>query len=249
MTYFRVTSMRRSRAGLLLRLLASVVLLAAAPIAYAQPCFGTPQRGGVAFEHSSASFSVANGVSAAYAGSHFSVGAVAQARDRGAQISAQEGGLRLALQFPAGPVKLCPALRFGFSNESWTPRPGTKLNTKRGTAGGGIGVGIEQPVVGGFSLIPYATIHYDFNVYYLGLSTPSGGNEVSGDSLSLVDIEYGIAGRYKFFYAGFAGQRNSDSKSKRPYQTRIMVGLTLSGGTKPRASRPAKSKRAERATH
>lgn len=227
-------SCRLTTAGLALAIGASVPLTL-----QAQPCFGTPTRGGVAYERGSASYSSSNGVSAAYAGHRLSVGGGYRLRDRSAGITSNEGDFRFAVHVAAGRLMFCPNIGVGYAGESWKPETNVTFDTKRLIGRGGVGVGLEQPVYKGFAVIPFVSARYEFHVVYIDLTAPAGSTaESAGDTLSVVDIEYGLMARFKFLYGGLSLQRNSDSKGTRPYQSRLMLGVTFGGGGTSKGSPP-----------
>ncbi len=220
---------RRSTTALLALAFSAIVPLIAL---HAQPCLGTPTHGGIAYERGAASYSSSNGVTAAYAGHRASVGGAYRIRDRGA-ITSNEGDFRFAVHVNVSRLMLCPNVGLGYAGESWKPEPAVTFDTKRLIGRAGVGLGIEQPVYKGFTVIPFVSARYEFHVMYIDLTAPTGSTaESSGDTLSVVDIEYGLMARFKFLYGGITAQRKSDSPGRRPYQSRLMLGVTWGGSGK-----------------
>ena len=216
-------------------------------IIQAQPCLGTPTRGGIAYERGAASYSSSNGVAAAFAANHVSVGGGYRMRDRGPRTtSSNEADLRFALHIKVTRLMFCPNIGLGYAAESWKPEPAVTFDSKRLVGRGGIGIGLEQPVYKGFALIPFVSARYEFHVLYIDLTAPAGSTaEPAGDTLSVVDLEYGLMARFKFLYGGITAQRKSDSPGKHPYQSRLLLGVTFGGGGKSTSPSSSPAKRDE----
>ena len=200
----------------------------------AQPCLGTPTRGGVAYERGAASYSSSNGVAAALAAHRVSLSGAYRMRDRGAaRTSSNEADLRFALHIGISRLMLCPNIGLGYAAESWKPEPGVTFDSKRLVGRGGLGIGLEQPVYKGFAIIPFVSARYEFHVLYIDLTAPAGSTaEPAGDTLSVVDLEYGLMARFKFLFGGITAQRKSDSPGRHPYQSRLLLGVTFGGSGK-----------------
>jgi len=172
------------------------------------------------------------GISAALDRGRFAVGMSLRARELESDAKGQEAALRFSLGFTVSRVQICPGIGLGFARDEWES-PGVTLTANAFTGRAGVGIGMEQPLYGEFSAIPFIVAQYEFTAIVYDLDDASGGDpEITGDTLSRVDIEYGLMARYKFVYAGIAAQRNSDRTGSRPYMARWIIGFAFGGGAK-----------------
>jgi hypothetical protein len=210
----------------------SVLAINAAP-ASAQACHGTPRRGGVAYEYGKLSgIGTSQGVAGALAGSHVALGAGAAVRDLGT-LTGQEASLRFSFILGGGNLQICPGLGFIYQHDSWSPREEVSLTAHNLLGRAGAGIGYEQRLFQAFSITPFVVAQYEFGItaYDLAISTrDSTSTDISGDTLSRAQFEYGLIGRYKFLYGGVAALRSSDSNGGRPDMMRFIVGVTFGGG-------------------
>ena len=197
----------------------------------AQACFGTPSRTNVAYEYGMFSFGQSNGASAALVGRRTALAIAARTGDIG-DLSLQGGDLRFSLGLPVGKVQICPALGVGYKSLTSEPAPEFSINSKTLSLRAGAGIGIEQHVYAGVSLIPFVAARYEFNLIYINVDAPNSDpdTDISGDTLSVVNFEYGLTATWKMLYVGIAAQRNDDS-GDRPYFARYVLGFTFGGGS------------------
>ena len=100
--------------------------------------------------------------------------------------------------------------------------------------------GFEQEVYNGVSLIPFLGVDYDFTAFVFTLDTPDASeDELSGDTLSHVNIQYGFIAQYKTFYAGMSADRYSDTKGINQYQARWVVGVSFGNSSRQSSKRAA----------
>ncbi len=200
----------------------------------AQACFGTPSRTNVAYEYGVLSFGQSNGVSAVLGGGRTSLGLAVRTGEID-DSDIQGGDLRFSIKLPAGKVQICPALGVGYRSLTSDPSPNFSINAKTLSLRAGGGVGFEQEVFAGISLIPFVAARYEFSLTYINVDAANADpdDEISGDTLSGVDIEYGLTAVWKMLYVGIAAQRNQDS-GDRPYFARYVIGFTLGNNSKKR---------------
>ena len=216
----------------------TLLVLATTPVAsnklQAQACFGTPSRTNVAYEYGMLSFGQSNGVSAALVGGRTALGLALRTGEID-DLDMQGADLRFSLKVPAGRVQICPALGVGYKSLTSEPATDFKINSKTLSLRAGAGVGIEQEVYAGISLIPFVAARYEFSLVYIDVDAPNADpdDEISGDTLSRVDFEYGLTATWRMLYVGIAAQRNSDSGS-RPYFARYILGFTFGSGSSTR---------------
>lgn len=215
------------------RYLAAPVLLASTlsvSRVQAQACLGTPSRSNIAYENGSVSYGQSHGASAALVGRRTALGLAARFGEVG-DLTSQDGALRFAIRIPAGKVEICPTLGLGLARRISEPSQDWTITSNTVTLQAGIGVGIEQQVFAGISVIPFVAARYGFGIVAITIDAPDAETEVSGDTLSGVDFEYGLMGRWKVLFGGVAAQRNSDSGS-RPYFARYVLGFTFGSTSK-----------------
>lgn len=206
-------------------LVTATLFLVAASSARAQVCHGTPRRGGVAYEYAKLSVGNSHGVSGALAGGRTALGVTLRLREITSQRSGQEANVRFSMLFPASRLQICPGLGFGYQRDQ-TDDAQLALTTTRLAARAGAGVGLEQHVYKGVNVIPFVVVQYEFALKHFKLNAPGNQSE-SADTLSHVDIEYGLIGRYRFVYGGIAANRSSATEGVRPLAARYVVGLTF----------------------
>ena len=208
--------------------LGTILLLTAVAIPLrAQMCFGTPQRGGIAADFGKIDFGSTVGATAAYAGDRVAFGAGFHTVDRGSSTSGTAGAARFALVFGGKTVQICPGLGFEFRSIKWTSAAG-KLTSSHLTGWGGVGVGLEQPVYRGFSVIPFASVRFAFTAVKYDLGGATSEVTTTGDTVSRGEIQYGVLGRYKIIYGGFIADHAL--KNAPPFLARWVLGLTFSAG-------------------
>lgn len=112
--------------------------------------------------------------------------------------------------------------------DTWDYEPGSSLDIKTLTARGGAGIGFMQPVYGELAINPFVVVQYQFSAMKFE-DDASGDGTFSADTLSDVDIEYGLVAHYRFVYAGVAAHRLADDDGLRPYLARWIFGFSFSG--------------------
>ena len=208
--------------------LGAVAAIALPYALHAQACYGTPSRGGLAFETGKVSFGTMTGASGAIAGRRVALSGSYRRVEVGEQVSGNGGHGRLALVLGSRRVQVCPALGVDFERRAWDAgAPGTLTsNQLRGLAG--VGLGLEQPVYRDLMVIPFAVVQYAYTAVHYSLDAPNSDVQDVGDTTSAGDLEYGLLARYKILYGGFAARHAM--KSAPPYLARWVVGLTFPAG-------------------
>ena len=209
--------------------------VAALPIAASAQaaCHGTPRGTTLAYEYGKLSNGNTQGVAATFA----VVRLGARMRDLGEDFSGQEVDLRLSAPIGTSRFKVCPLLGVGYTRDEWDFEATSTMTSQTLALRGGVAVGAEFPVAAGFAAIPFVQVAYRFAATKFDIDSPSGEIETSADTASGVDIEYGVVGRYRNFFAGVAASRDQDTEGIRPYQARWIFGFAFSGGgNSPRAS-------------
>lgn len=196
----------------------------------AQACHGTPGRGGVAYEYGRFAFGHTQGVSGVLAGKRTALALGLRLRDLGSDYSGQEGAFRFSMIFPASKVQICPGIAIGYGRDVWDPEQGLSLTSHNVSLRTGAGFGLEQEVYRGFSVIPFFVAQYEFAITYFNIKVPDGTSSVSGDTLSLLQMEYGLLGRYRMIYGGIAANRSSQTEGLRPNMARWILGFAFGGG-------------------
>ena len=230
-----------TRGAFVLAIVSALVVMPSA--ISAQACHGTPGGASLGYEYGKMSVGRSQGVSGALAGQRVAVGAGLAVRDLG-ELSGQQAALRFSLVLPFSKLTLCPGLGAIYQHDSWE-QPDATLTAHWLSLRAGAGLGFEQHVYGGFSINPFVVAQYDFTVSAFDLdvtSSDSANVELVADTLSRVQIEYGLIGRYRFLYGGIAAHRTGDQKGTRPYMARWIVGVSFSTGRSTRAA-PAPARR------
>jgi hypothetical protein len=196
----------------------------------AQACHGTPGGASVGYEYGKMSVGRSQGLSGALAGNRVALGAGAAVRDLG-DFTGQQASLRFSFILPVPGIRICPGLGLLYQHDTWD-RTDATLTAHNLSLRAGAGLGFEQHVAAGFSVNPFVVAQYDFTITALDF-TPSGADsanvELTPDTLSRVQIEYGLIGRYGFLYGGIAAHRTGDQKGIRPYMARYIIGVSFSG--------------------
>ena len=205
----------------------------------AQACIGGPERSSIALESTAYSIGTAIGGIASLAGKRTAIDVGFRARSIGDDISGIGGGLRFSLIFPAGKFRICPGLGLGVVRDKWTLDASTSQTATTASARAGVGFGFEQPVVKDVSVIPFVGVYYRFNATAFSIDAP-GETFTTADSVSHVQIEYGVFAHYRFLFAGIAAERTSKTEGSRADLGRIIIGLTSSGA---RSSGKAQARR------
>lgn len=208
--------------GELLGLAGILIGLTPGPV-LSQMCHGSPQGISVAYEHGTTSGGTSDGVVATLR----SIQLGARVVEAAPTISGQEGSLRFALGIGTSRFQVCPILGASYRQETWDYLPTASLDMKTITIRGGGGVGFMQPVYKDLAINPFLTIQYQFSA--TKFESASSDGEFTADTLSDVEIEYGVVAHYRFLYAGIAAHRLADDEGTRPYLARWILGFSISG--------------------
>lgn len=218
-----------------LSLVAFALLGATARTAEAQICRGMPSGGGVAFALGSQYLGPSYGVA-------FSKGAIAagyNSLSSDTDVSGWDANIRFSAAMGGSSFKVCPSLGIDYATEGRPIADGSEFTARIATAAAGLAFGYEQRVGQGVSVVPFVGVDYHFKALVYSLSTEdSDEDELSGDTLSYVNIQYGGLVQYKSFYAGFAADR-STHESGGLYRTRLLLGFAFGGGSKSARQSPA----------
>jgi hypothetical protein len=225
-------------------LVIALLSMTASPL-NAQACHGTPSGGGVAYEYGKhGGLGTSHGVNAALGGRSLTFGLGARLLDISESVSGQEAHLRLSIGLPLSKLLVCPGIALGYSRSTWDAPEDISVTSQTASLRAGAGLGIEQEIYGGLAIIPFLVAQYEFALTYFEPKLPGAETDATGDSLSQVQLEYGIVARYRFVYAGIAVHRTADQEGSRPYMARYIVGFAFSGGAGGSRSRvpPARRK-------
>jgi len=213
----------------------------------AQSCLGLPQRSSIAFESATYTAGTATGVAAALSGKHTALDLGFRARDVGDDESGIEGAIRFSVLIPISKVRLCPGLGLNYAHTKWDVDATTSMTTSILAARVGAGLGVEQKVLGDLSLIPFGGVYYQFSAIVFQIDAPDGENDVTGDTLSHTQLEWGLMAHFRFLYGGWAATRYTDNGSfMHPAMSRWVVGLTFptGGSSSKERARPRERARA-----
>jgi hypothetical protein len=194
----------------------------------AQLCYGTPRNGGIAFEHGRVNFGSTNGVSGAISAAHLALAGGYRKIEIGSNVTGNSSEGRFAIVLGGSRVQFCPAIGAEYETRAWDAGTAGILNSRHLTGRAGAGLGIEQSIVGGVSLIPYAAVQFAYTAIDYKLDRPNSNVQEVGDTTSTGDVEYGLLARYKILYGGFSARHAM--KSAPPYFARWIVGVTFPTG-------------------
>jgi hypothetical protein len=208
----------------MLRATLLVVFFVCAARVDGQGCHGTPARGGLALEHGGLSIGTTEGANVAFAGTRAAFGAAYRYRDIGPRLNGHEGAIRFSLIVGPSRLLLCPTLGLGYQRDTWTVNDSTSIISNRLAARGGVQTGIDLSIGKSVVVTPFAGAQFEYAV--VGFEAAgSGETNVTGDTLSQVDLEYGAIIRYRRIFAGVIANQYSDLK--RPYMGRLVLGLAF----------------------
>jgi hypothetical protein len=220
------------------RVLPAVALFLVAATAVdagAQTCRGMPRGGGIALVRGDVYLGPTYGV--ALSKGIFGVGFNSLSGEAG--NTAWDANLRFTLARGIGKFQVCPSLGLEYMNATSEFSDGSELTSRTGTAAAGVGLGFEQEVYNGISLIPFLALDYQFTAIAFSLDAPDDGeSSLSGDTLSHVNIQYGGLAKYQSFYVGFSADRFSDTEGSRPYRARLFVGFAFGGASRSTRAAP-----------
>ncbi len=216
-------------------------MAAISQVAHAQVCYGTPAHGGIAYERGIASLGQSNGGSATIAASHVAFSVGGRVLETIPTFTAQAADTRLSLQFGGARLSVCPGLGLGYQRDVWEPADAAAgkvtVTSQSAALRGGLSVGTEQRIPGGLSLIPFIGGRYAFHVWYIDTKVSKGEAVATGDTVSTVELGYGLTMRFRNVYLGWTADRDLGRKGTRPYESRLFLGLTWGTGTRKQSNR------------
>jgi hypothetical protein len=192
-----------------------------------QTCHGTSRGGGIALEHGSLSIGRIDGATIALAGSRVAFGAAYRYRDINTDQNGHEGEFRFSLLFGGSRLLICPTVGLDYQRDTWSLGDGQSIISNRVAGRGGVNAGLDLPIGGSFVVTPFAGARYEFAVIAFEAAGGSAETNVTGDTLSHVDIEYGAIVHYRGVFGGVITNRYSDLK--RPYMARLVLGFGFGG--------------------
>ena len=207
--------------------IAGLTIFSAAANAQAA-CHGTPRGMTVAYEYGKLTGGNSQGVAVTLP----SLRLGARMRDLGDNYTGNEFDLRVSVPIGPSTLKICPLIGATYGKDEWNFDATSTMTSQTLALRAGGAIGGEFPVAAGFSAIPFVQVAYQFRAVKFDVEATSGNIETSADTVSGVDIEYGLVGRYRNFFAGFAANRSDDTKGIHPYQSRLIFGFSFSGGSR-----------------
>ena len=191
-------------------------------------CHGTPRGLAVAYEYGKLTSGNSQGIAVTLPGVRFA----ARMRDIDETLSGQEFDVRFSLPIGTSKFQVCPLLGVGYGRDEWEFSASSSMTTQTLALRGGAAVGGEFPLRAGLSAIPFLQVAYQFRAVKFDVEDAGGDVEASADTVSGMEIEYGLVGKYRNFFAGVAANRNKDTEGIRPYQARWILGFSFSGGSR-----------------
>lgn len=197
---------------------------------HAQTCIGAAPSSSVAYAYGQTSASRGHGARLNLVGQRAAFGVGASALSMPPQTGAIESDAQVALQFRTNRFTVCPVLGLRYGRSAWEQEIVEQtITTQALGASGGVAVGLDQQVYGGVHVTPFLSARYRFQVFFLSSDAADDDAEYSGDTVSVVDLEYGLTARYRRFMMGWSATRNSDTQGTRPQSARFFLGLTWGG--------------------
>lgn len=191
-------------------------------------CHGTPRGLTAAYEYGKLTSGNSQGIAVTLPG----VRLAARVRDIDETLSGQEFDVRFSLPIGTSKFQVCPLLGIGYGRDEWDFSTSSSMTTQTLDLRGGAAVGGEFPLTAGFSAIPFVQVAYQFRAVKFDVEDAGGDVKASADTVSGMEIEYGLVGRYRNFFAGVAANRSDDTEGLRPYQARWILGFSFSGGSR-----------------
>lgn len=226
---------------------AAILTMVFATTVEAQSCRGLSRSGGIAYMRGQSLSGVSNGVAASLAGGRFAVdGSYGSLTADADDISGMDASLRFSMLFGGSNFKFCPSLGFLYNSDEWQIDATTNLTQRTVSGRLGVGFGYEWEAYPGLSLVPFASVDYDFSGFVFTLDADDGEDELSGDTLSRASIQYGVAAQYRMVFLSYAAERYSDTKGTRPHLGRLLVGVSLGGWNSSSSRRSPTPKGAKR---
>lgn len=200
------------------------------PSANAQTCTGAAPTSSVAYAFGQTSASRGHGARLNLVGQRAAFGVGASALSMPPQTGAIESDAQVALQFRTNRFTVCPVLGLRYGRSAWEQEFSDQtITTQALGASGGVSVGYDRPIYRGVHVTPFLSARYRFQVFFLSSDAADDDAEYSGDTVSVVDLEYGLTARYRRFMIGWSATRNSDTQGTRPQSARFFFGLTWGG--------------------
>jgi hypothetical protein len=191
-------------------------------------CHGTPRGLTAAYEYGKLTSGNSQGIAVTLPG----VRLAARVRDIDETLSGQEFDVRFSLPIGTSKFQVCPLLGIGYGRDEWDFSTSSSMTTQTLALRGGAAVGGEFSLTAGLSAIPFVQVAYQFRAVKFDVEDAGGDVEASADTVSGVEIEYGLVGRYRNFFAGVAANRSDDTEGIRPYQARWILGFSFGGGSR-----------------
>ena len=201
----------------------------------AQTCHGTARAGGIALEHGALSIGTSEGASLAFAGNRAAVGAAYRYRNVQSDLTGHEGAMRFSLLFGGSRLLVCPTVGLDYQRDRWSVNESQSVVSNRVAGRGGLNAAYDFVIGESLRISPFAGAQYEFAIIDFESDGGAGEANVTGDTLSHVEIEYGLVARYRAVFAGMIADRYSDLK--RPHLARLVLGLAFGGpGSKPKSA-------------
>ena len=192
-------------------------------------CHGTPGGMTLAYEYGMLTTGNSQGVALTLPG----IRLAGRMRDIDETLSGQEFDARFSLPIGTSKIKVCPLVGATYGKDEWDYDASSTMTIQTLAIRAGGAIGWEFPVVAGLSAIPFIQVAYQFKAVKFDVEgVPGSQIETSADTVSGVDIEYGLVGRYRNFFAGFAANRSDDTEGIHPLQSRLIFGFSFSGGSR-----------------
>jgi hypothetical protein len=202
---------------------AMLALAVTSPL-HAQTCNGTPRFGGVDYEYEQRGIGTSQGAGLTLAASHVALNAAYRKSDLGTNLTGQTGETRVSVPIDAGVFLICPGLGLQYDQDVWNATQTETVTARTGTGRAGLSLGVNSLTHGDAQVIPFLGVDYSFAVRVFSLNATGAQNTTTGDTLSHIELNYGIVARFKFVYAGFESRRQG---SDRPFVTLWKAGFTI----------------------
>jgi hypothetical protein len=190
----------------------------------AQTCNGTPRLGGADYEYEQRGIGSSQGAGLTLTAGHFAWNAAYHKSDLGTDLTGQSGETRFSFPIGAGGFSICPGLGLEYDQDVWNATQTETVTARTLTGRAGISLGFNSLVYGDAQLIPFLGANYSFAARIFSLDATGAQNTTTGDTLSHIEVNYGIVARFKFVYAGFESRRQGSDK---PYVTLWKAGFTI----------------------
>jgi hypothetical protein len=214
-----------------------VALLASGAItANAQTCRGMPRGGGIAFTLGNVYLGSTYGVSASKGIIALGFNSLSSETD----VTAWDGNVRFTVPLRVSKLQACPSLGLEYENQTVPLLDGRELSAQHASAAAGVGLSYEQELSRGISIAPFLAIDYRFNAIVYSIDVEDEEDELSGDTLSYVNLTYGGLVQYKSFYAALAVDRSTGDEGGL-YRSRLYLGFSFGGNRSSRSTATPRS--------